>query len=919
MTIKTSVAGTPDEATSMAPKIPNNPNATTRVKPVTDAPPPKRPVFVIQSLKSINAELRANIHEKWEACWPINMLRPLVLLDLMSYLLFIKKIEEKQLSTGEDSDGKEKNELSWSTIKELDAQSLHELFTKERGLPDLVKSYSNSNLPYSLFLKEPLLLVPTGKLLINMLAIIKIMDAEDSDTKAAIFEYLLNKAEIVGHNGQVFAPDYAVKLMVSLMQPGPEDIIGDPSAGNGSFFVNSAKYIAYKNPDGVSNSKNDAVPNIYKGIESDLIQLRIGAMNMILHGIENPKIEVLNVFSKTNINLREQPTLILSNLFFESTEEKAANGVPAETRKPEIRFLDLILKGLKSGGRSAVILREAILYDNKPEIKTIRRHIVDEHKLEAVIALHGKNGSVFSNASILIFSKPETAFTDKVWFYKMEVKEGLPKKNADSINTTKNEELDYTDEYNGVQDILSRWKNETEETARLRSDKSFYVPADEIKAKNYNLAFNEYRSMVTEPELYNIPRSVLPAREIVAIPGKEDIAVNAMPKEVDIAPAKAGNSVEKTPVTTPAKDPEIAPQGPVNTVSSKAIDNPPPKETDNIPNKEAVIIPAKATEIIISKAVAVKPEMETVNPAKVKIDTTPPPPAQQAAIKVADISATVVNDNTTGKVVADEPLLTTEPLAVEAGDTAQEKTVVKNPEKIIDTPLSRVIPITTQKIADKSPYNDPDYFEGITFSSKKPITPFLKRRPTIVVGSLVVVCVIIGIGFFKPFTTKNAGTAMPTTVNAAASAEKKPGQTTASDPSADASKSGMLSSAQIKAILKDTAGILHFPGQVANVTGKKDITKKLDKSGTANILIAKKSEAVAAASVLNVKYAVTDTTFFHDEPDPKTRRKSYLDPLNKNILKPKDDRNGYIYIEYTNRFGRTSKGWINKKDLKLVR
>ena len=127
----------------------------------------------------------------------------------------------------------------------------------------------------------------------------------------------------------------------------------------------------------------------------------------------------------------------------------------------------------------------------------------------------------------------------------------------------------------------------------------------------------------------------------------------------------------------------------------------------------------------------------------------------------------------------------------------------------------------------------------------------------------------------------------------------------------------MLSSEQIKAILKDTTGILHFPSQPGNSsTNKKDAAKKSIKTTIANNLADKKPEPAASAASLKVKYTVTDTTFFHDRPDPSTRRKSYLDPLNKNILTPLDDRNGYIYIEYTNRFGRTSKGWINKKDLR---
>ena len=498
----TSNETTSNEVASIAPKLLNNPHAPTKVKPL-DAPViAQHPVF-LSSLNKLTVELLTNINKKWEACWPINMLRPLVLLDLISYLLFIKKLEERQLIPGRRTEtsrdnlipAKEKDELSWSGFKDMDAQSMHKLFTGEKGVTDLIKNYGHSTHTYSLFVKEPLLLTPTASLLANIMDIIRIMEAEDSDTRAAIFEYLLNKAEIAGQNGQVYAPDYVVKLIVAMMQPTPEDLIGDPSAGNGSFLVNCVMYIANKNSAAIPDFKNDFIANIYKGIESDLIQLRIGAMNMILHGIEDPKLECLNIFSRINLSLKEQPTLILSNLFFEGTEDMTAakaNALQPETRRPEIRFLKLILKTLKSGGRVAVIIREIILYDNITEIKTIRQQIIDEHKLEGVISLPGKAGSLFSGACILIFTKQETNITDKVWFYKMEGKEGINKKDADSINTAGNDLFAFNEEPD-VADILSRWKNEKEETGRKRTDKSFYVPVDEIRKNNYNLGFNEYR------------------------------------------------------------------------------------------------------------------------------------------------------------------------------------------------------------------------------------------------------------------------------------------------------------------------------------------------------------------------------------------------------------------------------------------
>src|SRR4029079_14495488 len=194
-------------------------------------------------------------------------------------------------------------------------------------------------------------------------------------------------------------------------------------------------------------------------IEADLIQLRICSMNMILHGIDDPKLEGFNVFSISHLSLSEHPTLILSNLFFESTEDKMAAKtvtLQTETRRKEIRFLNLILKNLKKGGRAAVIVREIILYDNLTEIKTIRQQIVNDHKLEAIISLPGRVSSLFSGASLLVFTKPELSVTDKVWFYKMDSgKEEKKRTDADSIHAGKDDLYASIEEYDNAQDILN--------------------------------------------------------------------------------------------------------------------------------------------------------------------------------------------------------------------------------------------------------------------------------------------------------------------------------------------------------------------------------------------------------------------------------------------------------------------------------
>ena len=738
MTRKTGNESASKEATSVMPKLLNKASTTGKVTTMATSLARKKPGFLYMQ-NMLTTELRTNIDKSWEACWPINSLRPLVLIDLISYLLFIKKLEEKKLiprkqpeTFGDIPVNKiDYEELSWNLLKELDPQGLHRLFTKEMGIPDLMKAYGNSGRMYSIFVKEPLLLAPTARLLGNMVDIIRLMESEDDEIKALIFEYLINKAEIVAQNGQVYAPDYIVKLMVAMMQPTSEDVIGDPSAGNGGLLVNSAKYIAGKNSAAFSNLQNDAVPNIYKGIESDLVQLRIGAMNMILHGIDDPKLEGLNVFSKTNISLREQPTLILSNLFFESIEDKKAAVEPAaeqtESKRPEIRFLHLIVKNLQRGGRAAVICRENILYDIGTEIKTIRRHIIDDLKLEAVISLAGQPGSLFSNPCILVFTKPQSAVTSKVWFYKMEPK---------NKGANKKDPVEYPEEYDEANDILARWKNEKEESGRSRTERSFYVPIDEIKSNNYNLSFYDYRKVAQE--------------HTSAHPGSP---VNGK----QIAPFEQIKKEAETYRVEPGTSPEEAGKKYLRIFGSLLV----------------IGVIVTSLYFIFSKTKNTDPLQHIAPP---KIVATPPPVKQLP-------------------------------------------------------PVNKVIKKNTE--------------------------------------------------------------------------------------------AGMLSQDQIKAILKDTGGILHFQNQQATLAVKeKEEKKPAVKFNNVAVLVDKvtdKPEPVAAPEDLNVRYAVVDTTYFHDQPDEASKRKSFLDPLNKNILTPIHDQKGYIFIVYTNHFGITSKGWINKKDLKPIR
>jgi len=432
----------------------------------------------------LTSELKKKIDEKWDSCWPLSKLRPIVILDLISYLFFYVKISGYILAS-ENAENRpsaaslnsnEKEQKTWSKFKNLDEQSMHLLFTGENGIIDLIKKYSK-NSDYAVFLKGNLLIAPTPKLLSNSVGIIKIIEEEEENenTKAEIFEYLLDKSELNGpYNSQAYLPIKLSEVIVSIIQPNAEDLIFDPSIGNGNLLVKSALFISRKN-----GSINYMDSRRFTGVESDGTNLRIGAMNMILHGIHNPEIKPLDVLLPSNLPTNQLPTVIMANLIFSLSENKmSVEGASIrETTRKEIFHLNFIFKNTAPGTRIAVIVPDIILYNNGAEFLDIRKEIVDNYKIDAVISLDDKNSSQFYGTSILVFSKDPTVITYKVWFYKMEFN-----KNNQEVGSNQPDEFAV---------ILNHFNNK-ESRGENKTGQGFYMDANDIRSKNYSLHYNEY-------------------------------------------------------------------------------------------------------------------------------------------------------------------------------------------------------------------------------------------------------------------------------------------------------------------------------------------------------------------------------------------------------------------------------------------
>ncbi|HEY5407362.1 MAG TPA: N-6 DNA methylase [Ginsengibacter sp.] len=765
------------------------PKATHKAKSQSLFVPAKKAVL-FPSRMDLSNELRNDINKKWDDCWPVSTLRPLALIDLLCYLLFIKKLEEKRLITGSLTriarDNTVGKELTWSSFKDLNDHDLHTLFTCENGVIDLIKNYGLTNLQYSQFLKEPLLLTPSVSLLFNVVNIIKIMEAERSTTRIAIFEFLLNKAEIEAQSGQVYAPDKIVKLVVELMQPSKKDSIWDPSAGNGSLLINSAKYIAIHKAAQSNNFTDDFFGDDYNGIECDPVQLRIAAMNMIMNGIEDPKLGGINSFSNAHINVCEQSTLVISNLYFNGAYDRkviAGKTSLVESGRSEIHFLNFILNKLKIGGRAAVIVPEYILSNFTAEMIAMRQRIIENYKLAAVISLANKSESLFSGAGILIFAEMTTDLDNNVWFYKL--KAGAKKKEAASISANEicKEENQY--QIDELTDIINRWKNLAKENIRTRTDDSFYVSLDEIKNCNYTLCFNQYRKIEREPQPY------------------VQVTISIINKEI-------------------TKDVSREANGRLNIARIKVPGN----------------LPAayKKAFIIFNKQVF-------------------------PAVKLISLQ------------------------------------LIEKTDFLIKGALVKL------KLRKR-------FWPGIT---KFP--PYL--APLLLIG------VISLFFYFEVFRNSNYPPSIVTAKTNIPPWENKSNQVIPTHVT-DSKAKPILSQEQIKAIIYDSTTIINYDGQASDLSNPgENSNDELQSNDIADIVTAnspgEKPDEKTTNDALSVKYTVRDTTFFHNQPDDASIRKTYLDPLNNKVLVPIKDKNGFIYIVYTNQFGRTSRGWINKKDLIQLR
>ncbi len=477
----------------------------------------------------VTGELKNKIDSLWEVFWTGGLTNPLDVIEQMTYLMFIHDLDDsdnlrareaamlglpyesiffgKKEAGGRTIDG---NQLKWSVFHDLPAGKMYSI-VQEWVFPFIKNLHGDKNSAYAKYMDDAIFKIPTPLMLDKIVTAMddiyeKMAQVKEADVRGDVYEYLLTKIATAGVNGQFRTPRHIIRMIVDLMAPQPEDIICDPACGTSGFLVTASEYLkdTYKKEIFFSSHKKDHYMNhMFHGFDMDRTMLRIGAMNMMSHGVENPFIEYRDSLSDQNED-REKYSLILTNPPFKGSLDYDIVSADllkvCKTKKTELLFLALFLRMLKTGGRCACIVPDGVLFGSSTAHKAIRKEIVENNRLEAVISMPSGVFKPYAGVStaVLIFTKTGHGGTERVWFYDMK---------ADGLSLD-DKRAPVTD--NDIPDIIARFHDLDGESGRKRTEKSFFVLKQEIVDNGYDLSINKYK------ETEYVPVEYPPTGEILA-------------------------------------------------------------------------------------------------------------------------------------------------------------------------------------------------------------------------------------------------------------------------------------------------------------------------------------------------------------------------------------------------------------------
>ncbi len=491
----------------------------------------------------ITGELKSKIDSVWNDFWSGGISNPLEVMEQLTYLLFIKGLDERQTlaerkahRTGKPienpvfpagtftptgaASGRAYEDLRWNRFKNFAAADMYDVVSRY-VFPFLQVRAADST--HAAHMEGARLTIPTPALLQKAVDGLDAIPMEDRDTKGDVYEYMLAKIASAGQNGQFRTPRHIIQLMVEMTAPVPGDTICDPASGTCGFLVASAEHVRREHATELLDPKvlKQFDERMFHGYDFDNTMLRIGSMNMQLHGIANPSIRYRDSLAQDHAGDIEAYSLILANppfagsLDYESTAKDLLQVV--KTKKTELLFLALFLRLLKPGGRAAVIVPDGVLFGSSKAHKELRRILVEDQKLDGIVSLPSGVFRPYAGVStaILLFTKTNSGGTDHVWYYDLQAdgrslddkrNQLLPDDKAGALAALTPEEHGK----NNLPDALARWRDrDGTERSRGRTEQSFCVPKAEIATNDYDLSINRYKEIVHDEIEHESPQAIL--------------------------------------------------------------------------------------------------------------------------------------------------------------------------------------------------------------------------------------------------------------------------------------------------------------------------------------------------------------------------------------------------------------------------
>ncbi|WHA42967.1 type I restriction-modification system subunit M [Agrobacterium larrymoorei] len=497
-------------------------------------------------------EIRSKVDQVWNAFWAGGIANPLEVIEQITYLLFMRGLDDIQTreenkanmlgrrmervifpdgvyrTVRDEETGDVKEEITyamlrWSRLRNDDPARM--FFIVSENVFPFLRDMGEKGTAHAEHMKGARFTIPTPGLLAKVVDMLAEIPLEDRDTKGDLYEYMLGKIASAGQNGQFRTPRHIIKLMVELTAPTEKDVICDPASGTCGFLVAAGEYLRDNHPKLFQDKagREHFHNGMFHGYDFDQTMLRIGSMNMQLHGVEGADIRYRDSLASSHGDDADKYSLILANPPFAGSldEETASADLRAivKTKKTELLFMALFLKLLKPGGRAAVIVPDGVLFGSSTAHKAIRKMLVDDHKLDAVVKLPSGVFKPYAGVStaIIFFSKTNSGGTENVWFYDVQ---------ADGMSLDDRRQMLVSEEKfgpvpkaalsaeehvkNNLPDIVARWKERGgKELANPRTGQSFTVSRDDIAAAGYDLSLNRYKEVVHEVADHRQPKEII--------------------------------------------------------------------------------------------------------------------------------------------------------------------------------------------------------------------------------------------------------------------------------------------------------------------------------------------------------------------------------------------------------------------------